>query len=285
MTVQTANTVLKAVLRLQLRTGFSFQTFDTGLHMTIGDFNLDDLSASAGIEARVYANVAEFVTNVTAGNNEEGQKRDGCDLRVVQGYQLAIGAAAGASLGLLGNTWGPTPSTEIPIYYTSLTQVCATSGRVATTSAASIAARAPAAGDQVRTTTTKVTYTAVGCASSGLINCPASLQTLTKTVVTRTLTTTVSSGSAVVWPTGGASVFSTVEFKKDAMSMTASSGKPTSYVPPPPPTSSSSDFGPGASATASVLNGETGGVSNKVIIGVSVGVGVPVLLALIGGCL
>ncbi|KND92546.1 hypothetical protein TOPH_02798 [Tolypocladium ophioglossoides CBS 100239] len=282
VTVQTAHSVLKAVLRMQLRTGFSFKTFATGLHMTIGDLDLDNLSASAGIEARVYANVAEFTTNITASNND-GQKRDGCNVHVAQGYRLAIGAAAGASVGLLGHTWGPTPSTEIPIYYTSLSRACATSGKVATTSAASIAARAPAAGNQVRTTTTKVTYTAVGCASSGLINCPASLQTVTKTVATRTLTTTVPSGSAVVWSTSSASVFSTVGFKKDAISMTASSGKPSSYVPPPP--SSSNDSGPGASATAGVLDGETGGVSNKVIIGVSVGVGVPVLLALIGGCL
>ena len=44
------------------------------------------------------------------------------------------------------------------------------------------------------------------------------------------------------------------------------------------PTSSPTSPGIGG-----VLNGKTGGVNNKLIIGVSVGIGVPVLIAVVAG--
>jgi hypothetical protein len=60
-----------------------------------------------------------------------------------------------------------------------------------------------------------------------------------------------------------------------------------SYVPPPPPPTTSPGGGDGDGGffddVGDVFNGETGGVSNKLIIGLSVGLGVPFLAALIGG--
>lgn len=56
--------------------------------------------------------------------------------------------------------------------------------------------------------------------------------------------------------------------------LSSTSGSPVSFVPTSSPTS------PGI---VGVLNGKTGGVNNKLIIGVSVGVGVPVLIAVVVG--
>ncbi|KAL3963445.1 hypothetical protein ACCO45_000449 [Purpureocillium lilacinum] len=288
VTIQSGNTVLRAVLRLQLRTGFSIKAFDSGIDIKIGDFSPNQLTASAGIEARVYANVAEFVTNVTT-QAPEGDGKPACALRVIQDYKLAIGAAAGATLGFLGTTYGPTPATEIPIFYTTLGSACLVKGSVATSSASPVTSRAVRRANgnpSTSTTVTEVTYTATACMSLGMINCPASLQTVSKNVVTKTLSATVVSGSSVVWSKAAVTAFATVPFPKDAMSLTGSSGTPKSYVPPPPTTTSRTQTtGPSASPTGlgAVLSGESGGVSNKLIIGLSVGLGLPAVVAVIAG--
>ncbi|UKZ63439.1 uncharacterized protein TrAtP1_004669 [Trichoderma atroviride] len=274
VTIQSGGVVLEAVLRLEARIGISLHDFtSSNKHLDIG----------AGVEARIYANIAEFVTNITLGEVDSLKKRDdnsdNCRLSIAQAYTFGIGAGAGASLVLLGNTWGPTPETEIPIFYTTLAQVCAVTSKTGTGTISATTTNAIAKRSVTSTVTTE-TQSAIVCASPGLINCPASLQSLTRNVITRTLTSSVASGSPVVWSASPTSTFQRVDFPADAVTMTSSSGTPKSYTPPPPPptTTASSPNGSGASS------GEKSGkhrVSNAVIIGVSVGLGVPVLLAAI----
>ncbi|RFU81353.1 hypothetical protein TARUN_870 [Trichoderma arundinaceum] len=289
VTIQSGEVVLQAILRLEARIGISFKTFVSAL--PIPDKDLGVFDVGAGVEARVYANVAQFVTNITLGEVDSLKKRDDdCQLSIAQEYTFGIGAAAGASLVILGNTWGPTPETEIPIFYTTLAEACAvTSKTTASTATTAAASRSTAPGKRadgpsVTTTVTSETQTAVVCASSGLINCPASLQSVTKNVITKTLTSTVTSDEPVVWSTGPASTFKTVDFQADAVTMTNSAGAPKSYTPPPPPPTATS--APTGSATDAASSSQQSSgkhrVSNAVIIGVSVGLGVPVLLALIG---
>ncbi|KKO99844.1 hypothetical protein THAR02_08037 [Trichoderma harzianum] len=296
VTIQYGQVILKAILRVEARIGIAFETF---LHSLDSDV-LGPLKVGAGVEARIYANVAEFITNITLNEVDSLKKRDdddddNCQLTIDQGFTFGIGAAAGASVELLGNTWGPSPETEIPLFFTTLAAACITSKSspptvvttTATTTAASSAPKKRADGPSVTSTVTTETISATVCASSGLINCPASMQSVQRTVVTKTLTSTITPGVSVAWTTGPASTFQTVDFQDDAVTMTSSSGKPKSYTPPPPPppppptnTSSPSGSGSGDSST-----GEKSGkhrVSNAVIIGVSVGLGVPVLLAVIG---
>ncbi|PTB64301.1 hypothetical protein BBK36DRAFT_1178946 [Trichoderma citrinoviride] len=316
--IRYGNVLLKAVLRVEARIGIAFQTFIDGI--SIPEVGLKALKVGAGVEARVYANIAEFVTNITLAEVDVPTKRDddddngkdnnnnnnNCLLSMAQAFTFGIGAAAGASVELLGNTWGPSPETEIPLFYTTLAQVCAltstssSSSSTATTISATTttAAAHPAASTpkkradtptpSVTKTVTSETQVATVCASPGLVNCPASLQTVTRNVITKTLTSTVTSGVPVVWSTAtaAASVFNTVAFDDDAVTLTSSSGKPKTYTPPPPPpppppqTSGSSPSGSNG-ASAEEKSGPHR-VSNAVIIGVSVGLGVPALLAAIG---
>lgn len=292
MTVQTTSVVFKAILRVGVRAGFSLGLgFDLGSSIEILDKKLDEFKVSAGIEASAYANVAEFITNITAAANDKSLLADGkdkdkltCDFHIEQGYQLVVGAAAGASVALLGYTFGPVPETEIPIFYTTLSTGCAASVTAKPTVSAT-AKKLLVRDADMETTSTVIgrQYSAMACASPGLINCPASLLTPTITQEKKTLISIVPSGSSAVWPTGNLTVFNAISFGKDAMTMTASSGKPVSYVPPPPPTPTSTSS-PGSDIGA-FANKKTGGVSNKVIIGVSVGLGVPVIAALVIGLL
>ncbi|TWU78601.1 hypothetical protein ED733_004593 [Metarhizium rileyi] len=283
VTVQSGNTVLRALLRLQLRAGLSLPLIDSPI---------DVFDVAAGIEARVYADVAQFVTNITAPADRDGRSVD-CALHVVQDYKLAVGAAAGASVALFGNTYGPSPATEIPIYYTTLAAACVTTAPLTTaaaTPAATGLARRLGGGGKSSTTTrvTAVTYEVNACMSKGIMNCPASLQTVSRNVVTKTLTTTVPSGSKADWSAPAAvTAFKAEKFGHDSLPLNSVSGKPESYVPPPSPTgSSSADRSEGAYTTSfSLWRGETGGISNKLIIGVSVGVGVPALICIAGFCI
>ncbi|KAL9484968.1 hypothetical protein ACSS6W_003757 [Trichoderma asperelloides] len=284
VTIQSGDVVLEAVLRLEARIGITLHDFSPVKQLDVG----------AGVEARIYANIAEFVTNITLGEVDSLKKRsdgdddnDNCRLSIAQAYTFGIGAGAGASVVLLGNTWGPTPETEIPIFYTTLAQACAVTsksgaGTISATTAAPSGTKALAKRSVTSTVTTE-TQIATVCASPGLINCPASLQSLTKNIVTKTLTSTIASGASAAWSTGPTSTFKKVDFPADAVTMTSSSGKPKSYTPPPPPptTTASSSSSPSGSAASSEEKSGKHRVSNAVIIGVSVGLGVPVLLAVI----
>ncbi|KAK8075917.1 hypothetical protein PG994_003189 [Apiospora phragmitis] len=283
VTVQSAGGVLKAVLRLGAHAGIKMATPKTGI---------PGLEASAGIEVGVFAHVAEFVTNITAAgattpkrNNHSGEDDD-CVLRVKESYQLAIGAAAGATVAIAGEKWGPVPQTVVPIFYTTLADACATSHAAdaqSTTTVAFVPTIAPrqqtdggGKSESIKTTTTTLTtkdvFTGVACQSTALVNCPASLQQTTVTTSTRTLVTAVPSGvEATFPPTTQDSVPTTVEFGSRAKKLYETAGSPTSFVPGP------------TSAVDKVVDA-VGGVDKRVIIGVSVGVGSFVIIAVATGC-
>lgn len=274
MTVETSSVILKAVLRLGVRTGFS-AGIDYSKPVEILNQTLSDLQLKSGIEASVFVNLAEFTTNVTRAKPSDSQP-DKCDTSVEQGYRFVIGAAAGASVQLFDHIWGPVPKTEIPIFYTSLKGACIDhhTASVSTSPVATLNGRA-----DVSTTTTKTTYTysALACASQ-LVNCPASLMTLSTNIVKTTLSTTVPSGAAVVW-TAQQTVTAQaapVKFGANVVTMASSSGKPAQYVPTSNPSSTSQPNG----GIAGLINGPSG-ANNKLIIGLSVGLGLPALIAII----
>ncbi|KAI1803091.1 hypothetical protein F4811DRAFT_562766 [Daldinia bambusicola] len=278
VTVETAAGLLKAVLRLGVKAGFELSTPP----VAIPSFSFST-KASAGVGVSVWANVAEFATNITAATDDDDED---CLLKVEQTYQFGLGAAAGATLAIGLETWGPTPNTNIPIYTTTIADICAIQGRTQTTTASTpaISARAD---EELETTTLskKVTYTGVGCLTTGLVNCPPALQTTTKVTSTLTHVTAVPSDSEATFPeTTGATVATPVPFGTNRKSVEATTGSPVSYTEPPPPTSSSSSTSWGKTAVASDLPlGESHGVDNRVIIGVCVGVGVPLIAGIIAG--
>ncbi|KAK8848383.1 glycolate oxidase [Apiospora arundinis] len=272
VTVRAAGGVLKAVLRLGVHAGVNVKTPETGI---------PGLEASAGIEVGVFAHVAEFVTNVTVPSSNPDRKDHGdCALRVMESYQLAIGAAAGATVAIAGEKWGPVPQTVVPIFYTTLAGACAashaaqpTTTTVTTTAAAAVvppvAPRQKTGDGDLKTTTltTKVVFTGVACRSPGLVNCPVSLQKTTKATSTRTLVTAVPPGvKATFPPTTHASVATTVNFGSRAKKLYETTGSPSSFVPQP------------TSSTDKVVDA-VHGVDKRVIVGVSVGVGSFVIMA------
>ena len=236
--------------------------------------------------------MAEFLTNITFGAELAAQ--EACELKIVQEYTLAIGAAAGATVAIGEHTWGLEPNTTIPLFYTTLADVCAiTADATPTPTAGAVAARQEANDPNLETTTltTKVIYTGISCASPGLTACPQSLQTTSLRTETQTLVTAVPPGVTPTFPASTAlSVASTIPFGKQVNKLAATSGVPVSYVPPPPPPTSTArpsgdgDKGWGGDVlddVGEVFNGQTGGVSNKLIIGLSVGLGVPIVAAVI----
>lgn len=167
--------------------------------------------------------------------------------------------------------------------------MCAIQGRTQTTTASTAAITARADEDLTTTTLTKkVTYSGIGCQTTGFVNCPESLQTTTKVTSTLTLITAVPSGSEATFPeTTGTTVASAVPFGTNRKSIDATTGAPASYVPPPPPTSSAEVGGIGGigGASSEGLPDQVHGVDTRIIIGVSVGLGVPVIAAIIAGIL
>ncbi|KAG8418735.1 hypothetical protein J3459_012073 [Metarhizium acridum] len=237
-----------------LRAGFSLPLMDS---------TVEQLRAAAGLEARV---------------------RESCALEVVQGYKLAVGAAAGASVALLGNTYGPTPATEIPVYYTTLAAACVTSVELETASASAVpglARRSDPRYYNTTTTVTGVTYQAGACMSRSIVNCPASLQTVSRNVVTKTLTAMVPSGSKADWSAPAVTAFAAEAFGDGSLPLKGVSGRPSSYVPT---TSSTASSAASSTAPLALSDDEQGGWTGDAgkVIGVSVGVGASVLVALVG---
>ncbi|GKT84282.1 LOW QUALITY PROTEIN: hypothetical protein Ct61P_02132 [Colletotrichum tofieldiae] len=280
--IESAGVVLKAILRVGVSAGIELSTPIDSTELELFDQDVTIPGASAGIEVGVFANIAELSTNVTALSTPD---EDGCLLRAVNAYQFALGAAAGASVQIGDRIWGPVPNTQIPIFYTTLADGCA-SQRVPSTVVASVSATPTRAKrDDGLTTTTlseKVTYTAIECLTTGLVNCPPQLQTLRKFVATETVVTAVASGvKATFPPSSQAAVNEVADFGSDARPLISTSGAPRVFTPPPTTT-----LTPTSSATetnrAEVLEGKVGGVDKKVVVGVSVGVGVVVLAGIIG---
>ncbi|KIX93659.1 uncharacterized protein Z520_10565 [Fonsecaea multimorphosa CBS 102226] len=277
-----AGFVLTGALRVGLHAGI---TFDLDTSVSIANHTL---GASAGLEAGVFANIAEFVANVTYDSSGDD---DGCELALVESFTMGLGAAAGASAAFDGTTWGPTPETEVPIWYTELGSACAahrsssSTTTSATSSAPPITARDATGGDlslTLATITTETTSSGVACISPGLINCPVSLQTTKTFTATLTSTTSVPYGSEATWPaTTTQTPVRTVAFGSNAKALSATTGSPVSYVPPPPPPSSSSSSSSTSSATASAGH-ESHNDHKPLIIGLSVGLGVPALAVVVG---
>ncbi|OAP56838.1 hypothetical protein AYL99_08950 [Fonsecaea erecta] len=276
--VEGAGFVLTGALRVGLHAGI---TFDIDSSLTIANHTL---GASAGLEAGVFANIAEFVANVTY--DDSGRDGD-CELALVESFTMALGAAAGASAAFDQTTWGPTPETEVPIWYTELGSACAahrSSSATSSSSSALITARDATSGAvslTLATVTTETTSSGVACISPGLINCPVSLQTTKTFTATLTSTTSVPFGSAATWPaTTSPTPVRTVAFGSKAKALSATTGSPVSYVPPPPPSSTTSSAT--SSGTAQESHGSHEENHKALIIGLSVGLGVPALAVIVG---
>lgn len=247
----------------------------------IGPITLDflkDMTAGTGVEVGVYAHVAELVTDISAPANENNLQNN-CRLAMRQEYTLGIGAAAGATVRVMDNTWGPRVATTTPIFYTTMVDGCAGSGTPIIP--ATITALQVRQGLETTTTTTKVKYTAEECKQAGEINCPMSLLRTVVQEMTLTLSTAVPSGDDVDWnsvlsatATGGVGA-KAVEFGSAVQKFGATSGIPTSWVPPSETGSGSGGFGPNVDSAVGGLS-----TTNKTIIGASVGGGVTLLIAL-----
>lgn len=127
------------------------------------------------------------------------------------------------------------------------------------------------------TSTTEVIYTGIKCLSTGLANCPASLQSTSQFTTTSTLTTIVPSGTdenEISWTAKVANVVTTTAtFNNHAMRLPATTGSPTSYVPSPP--------SPTTKGVVDKVEDEVHKAPDRVIIGLSVALGLTALLALI----
>ncbi|KAK3899384.1 hypothetical protein C8A05DRAFT_18171 [Staphylotrichum tortipilum] len=295
VTIMRGNVALKAILRIGMHAGFELSTEEL-INDVVGFVVPDEYEPyteiKMGMEVGVFATVAEFLTNITAGAQLAAEEK--CALKIVQEYTMALGAAAGATVAIADHTWGPQPNTTIPVFYTTLANICAKTTTPPTrTTTAALAARQDDPNLVTQTISTAVLYTGVACASPELQNnCPASLRTTTILTTTKTLVTAVPKGQKATFPSSTAlSVTSTIPFGKDVNKLTATSGVPVSYVPPPPPKTTSKDEGGDkgngdkgdvGDQITEVWNGETGGVSNKLIIGLSVGLGVPIVGAFLG---
>ncbi|KAH8883695.1 hypothetical protein GQ53DRAFT_830371 [Thozetella sp. PMI_491] len=289
--------VIRGVLRIEVKAGLELSTPSVEV--------MDkQLSFGAGVVVSTFANLAEFVTNITGpastSTNSTAQTSGNtstCALEAIQYFEFNVGAVAGATLALGTHTWGPTPNKTVPVFYTTIGDACVdqrppsttTATGVALTSSATLTASATlaarvASSDEPILTATTITSTAIftgqTCMSSGLINCPASLQSTTTFSTVLTFVTAVAAGVTPTFPaTSVASVASSIPFGSKVLSAVATTGSLTSYIPP---TTTQSSIPGSSSAPSGITDGETaGGVSKKLILGVSLGVGLPVLLGLI----
>ncbi|CAH0052169.1 unnamed protein product [Clonostachys solani] len=268
--IETSGTVIHAILRLSVRAGFAFEAnLLPGPDIELGPFNSEDWKASAGLETKLYVNVADLKSNITALGEED------CPLQIEESFQFAVGAAAGAYVGIGQQTWGPRPQTEVPIFPTTFAKTCLSQEAQATANAR-FQRDEVESGIETVTLSRDKTYTAKGCIESGVIDCPASAQIVKEYQSMETLITTAPAGASVTWPeTIVTKVTSTKDFGDNAIGInTSTSGSPT----------------PSATGGQQQQNDESGffdkssgGVSNKLIVGLSVGLGVPILMAIIGG--
>ncbi|KAJ0425217.1 hypothetical protein BJY00DRAFT_274984 [Aspergillus carlsbadensis] len=285
---------------LQLSTSIGFELATPGLAF-LADIPGLDIGFSTGVSAEVFAYVADLQLGVNATTDDDAD----CALEAVAQYTLAVGAAAGATVAVHTYQWGPAPSVTVPVWYTTLGSFCAgersdTSTSSTITSSTSGALPTPTRGlleERQRTTdeapelhtitlTSSTKYTLTGCRSTGLANCPASLQTTTSTQREMTTVLTVESG---VTPSFPVSTFSTlsaaIAFGENVRSLGALSGVPVSYVPPRETETETAVSG-GEDEDEDELGEEeesSDGNDDKLIIGLSVGLGVPVLLGLAAG--
>ncbi|KAI8931642.1 hypothetical protein NX059_011292 [Plenodomus lindquistii] len=261
--VESGGVTISAALRVGVHVGAEVGTPKSAASLVVEEVR-------AGVEVAVFANVAEFITNITYAPDDED-----CDLKVVQEFNVAVGAIAGASVvvdlvGADAKTWGPVPTISTAIYTTTLAEVCAIKG-TPTSAPADITAAVEKRDDLTTTTiSTTLTTTGVSCNIAGLAACPASEQVSTKAMTIKFLTTAVPSGSTATFPTSvHESVRSTIAFGSHAKSIKAISGQPSNYVAP-------------TGVIDTIEDKFHGSNKKKYIIGICVGLGVPILLAVLG---
>lgn len=250
LTVKVNGGSLRAVLRLQI---------SLGVELTLPPvLSVLDVDASIGNVTDVFTYIADITMNV---ENGESSGTDKCNISADLEYTLAVGAAASATLSLGSHEWGPDYTSTIPIYTTTLASTCAKSQTaiVATAQATQASSTSTdwldAIGLRDFTSDAVQTYTITQCASTGLVECPVSLQS----TIFRTSTGTPAG-------TTESSVSSTIKFGTNVARVAATSGAPTTD-----------------SSHHSILDGTTNGRSNKLTIGLCVGLGVPFLAALAAG--
>ncbi|KAF1850107.1 uncharacterized protein K460DRAFT_271349 [Cucurbitaria berberidis CBS 394.84] len=279
VTVKSAGVAISAVLRVGVHCGIEVTSPKTPSLQALGP-QLGLPKVTAGIEVAVFAHVAEFITNVTYNPKDKD-----CALIAIQEYNFALGAVAGATVlvdapAIENMTWGPVIEASTAIFTTTLAEVCASQGTTTTTPASVTAV--PQRRKDLTTTTisTVISTSGVRCMLTGVANCPASAQSTTKTKFTKTLVTAVPSGVKATFPESIlSSVQSTIRFGTRAKTIKATSGSPTAYTAPPTSTDDVLESGSG------LPGGQLHGVRKQMVVGVSVGLGVPVLLALIGAIL
>ena len=263
--MKNAGVIFTAILRIGVKAGLELST--PGGINDIAILKAANVKASTGIEAGVWIDIARFKTNIT----NLATPGDTC-VRIIEEYVMALGANAGATLAIGNYAWGPELETDTPIYYTTLLDACAGTK----TANGTIDATALDVRDDVVTTTllTEVTNTATKCVSTGLVNCPASLQLISRNRIIKTVIATVTSGVTVTPMTVDSTVH-TIAFGKNVHTMSATSGSPVSYI-----SKQTHETKAGGSKVEAERNG---GVSNKIKIGVSVGIGLPMLILFIAG--
>ncbi len=265
--------VFTVVLRVGVTVGFDVELPGS----SISSEGLEKLDFSAGLQVGAFAHVAEFTTNVSYASQDAE-----CDLAIEQMYTFALGAAAGATVAVLDHTWGPSPETTKPIFYTTLASACALQPTPKTTAPSNYSLTAPLNrrdGMSTATVTRDIVRTGVNCLSKGMINCPASLQNTTTSAASTTFTAVVSSGTDeedIPLPSPyHTAVTTTATFGEKAVKLPVSTGVPVSYIPPPPPKPT------GNITTHDILPDNLTGFDRKMIIGLSVALGMSVLIALV----
>ncbi len=226
-----------------------------------------DVPYGGGLGFSVFANLGEFTTNVTDSVTNE----TGCDgLGAVGYYELNFGAAAGPTLDFDTRHWIPVPETSIPVYTTTLTGTCASSTAFTSPGPSPYPNITNEVRDALTTTFTSLANLPGTRCLRYVVNCPASAQRIEEAWFTRTLATAVSSGVTPTFPiTRAAGVANTTPFGTNAKFIAASTRSPVVYSP-------------SATGWVGIDDGETGGVPKRTILGVSIGLGLLVLGAVIG---
>ena len=277
VTVESAGVVISAVLRIGVHCGIEIEQPPSSALETFAQ-KVGYPQVKAGVEVAIYAHVAEFITNVTRAPDDKE-----CKLKVIQEYNLALGAIAGASIEVkVGQiepmTWGPVADKTTAIYTTTLKEVCVMSAKPKPIQASITGAAAKRADLTTKVISTVVTTSGISCTITGIANCPVSAQNTTKATFTKYHTTAIPSGVSPTFPESvHSSVQSTRPFGKSANTIKAMSGSPTAYTAPP--TSTSHHSGVGVSGID-----EPGPLSKKsknVVAGIVAGLGIPLLLAAI----
>lgn len=264
------NGSIQAILNMKMGMGVQLPQFNFTSSLSDGS----GLSFSAGIEANAFAYLADLTINA----NSSSKTPKHCAADVDLEYTVAVGAGAGATVAAGIHNWGPQATTTVPIWYTTLASTCAHSKT--STVAPKVTPRAPFdimhpfnhdSSTGVPTTTLQV----VSCLEEGLVNCPAESQS------TIYITTTNQ-------PVPSSYVPATVtSFGSNKEKIFSTSGAPVSYVSPPPPP-------PSSTVTTATLAGSSKdgidsahesakGLNLKLILGLSIGLGVPFILALLIG--